>query len=645
MNSMQPMNNSPGNHRCWIALMSVILATGMLFAWWTAHRADREMRFDLIQQARLAAQTLNIERVKALSGTEADLDSPEYLHLKKQLAAVRSIYSQSRFVYLMGRKADGTVFFYVDGEPAGSEDESPAGQIYDESTVDLLRVFDTQTAAVEGPVTDVWGTWVSALVPLTDPQSGELVALLGMDIDARTWRWDVAAKAALPAGLMIVLMIGAMAALFTTSRTSASPKPVLRRLLPPLTVMLILILTGAGMLLWQQHRTQLAEKTARGHAELLDDLHAALEQEATALSATAKAIILNPHVRQALRENDTDHLLSDWRGLFERLNQENNFTHLYFLDTNRICMLRVHNPEKRGDKINHFMAMEAERTGRTASGIELGPLGTFTLRVVLPVSAGDEIAGYVELGKEIEDVLQTLHTRSGHHLAVAVFKESIDRQTWETEMRMLGLEANWDRLPNSVIIYASQGRLPDAFAPMADHDSKSGHTHGETGRELAFDGKDWRVSVTPLQDASGKEVGDLLVMSDITADKAAFHRMMVLGGVFSAVLLATLLGLVYVLLSRTDSGLRAQQEALRESEGKLKLLHDNLSVGVAMISPEMQVLEANKQMRKMFPEADNERHQYCHQAFSYPARNIHATNARWLKSSATDNLIPWNGKP
>jgi PAS domain S-box-containing protein len=615
------MNKSAKSRRWWIGLMIVILTTGVLFAWWNAARADRVMRADLLQQARLVAHAVNIVQVQALTGTKADLTSTDYLKLKEQLTAVRSVTPQCRFVYLMGRKSDGTVFFFVDSEPSDSEDESPAGQIYDETTVDLLRVFDTKTAAVEGPVTDAWGTWVSALVPLIDTQSGELVAVLGMDIDAHTWKWDVAAKAALPVGLMLVLMIGAIAALLASVRTSVSPKPVLQRLMFPLTAILILIFTGGGVFLWQEHRTNLAEKTATGHAEIADNLQEALKQQASGLAAAAQPIAADTRVHQALRENDADRLLVDWRSLFETLHRENNFTHLYFSDTNRICLLRIHNPEKRGDKIDRFTALEAERTKRTASGIELGPLGTFTLRVVLPVFEEGELVGYVELGKEIEDVLQNIHTRSGHHIAVAIFKESLERQTWEAGMHMLDREADWDRLTHSVIIYASQSRLPDTFATMADHNPGGGHAHGETDREVDFDGMNWRVSATPIHDASGKEVGDLLVMSDITSEKAAFYRMMTIGGVSGGVLLATLLGLVYVLLRRTDNGIQAQQAELRKNEEKLKLLSDNLSVGVAMISPSMEILETNTQMKAWFPDADYERHPYCHQTFSYPSRN------------------------
>ena len=165
------------------------------------------MRDELLARARLVASSVSMERVRSLSGTESDLGLPAYLRLKEQLASIHVANPKCCFVYLMGRRPDGVFFFYADSEPAGAEDESPAGQIYEEASAVVRRVFDTGSGAVEGPVEDRWGTWVTPLIPLTDPGSGKVVALLGMDIDARAWRADLADQAALPAGLMLALAI------------------------------------------------------------------------------------------------------------------------------------------------------------------------------------------------------------------------------------------------------------------------------------------------------------------------------------------------------------------------------------------------------------------------------------------------------
>ena len=69
----------------------VILAGGALLTWWTVKHADQYMRADLLFQTRLVAEALNPARVQALLGTEADMDSPDYLRLKDQLASAKTV--------------------------------------------------------------------------------------------------------------------------------------------------------------------------------------------------------------------------------------------------------------------------------------------------------------------------------------------------------------------------------------------------------------------------------------------------------------------------------------------------------------------------------------------------------------------------
>ena len=206
------MTHRPAHHgihkkRRWRSVLVVaILVSGALGAWWLAVRADRGMREDLLRKAQLVAQAVDVHGLRSLSGTEADLEHPEYLRLKQHLETVRGITPKCRFIYLTGRKPDGTVFFFADSEPMGSEDESPPGQVYEEVSEAYRGAFDTG-ATVEGPLADRWGTWVSAVVPLTAPTTGEIAAVLGMDVDARTWRWDVATRSLVPVGLAMLALI------------------------------------------------------------------------------------------------------------------------------------------------------------------------------------------------------------------------------------------------------------------------------------------------------------------------------------------------------------------------------------------------------------------------------------------------------
>ncbi|MCC7477552.1 response regulator [bacterium] len=184
-------------------LLIVVLCAGGLFAWYAVRRSDQALREELLGHGHLLAQAIEPSRVERLTATRVDVSDHDYLKLKQQLASVLSEIPGSRFAYLMGRHQDGRVFFYIDSEPVGSEDESPPGQIYDEFPDAAQHVFDDRLPQVCGPESDRWGVWVSAYVPLLDQESGRLVAVLGLDVHAESWSRQVSRQALVPLWLTL----------------------------------------------------------------------------------------------------------------------------------------------------------------------------------------------------------------------------------------------------------------------------------------------------------------------------------------------------------------------------------------------------------------------------------------------------------
>ena len=127
------------------------------------------MSDSLLLDTRLIAQTLNVERIAAISGDETDLEKPEYQRLKSQLSAIGKANERYRFVYLMGRRSDRQVFISVDNKPPDSEDYSPPGDLYHEASDSDRRIFATGGEVIDGPVVDRWGTWVFAQAPIFEP--------------------------------------------------------------------------------------------------------------------------------------------------------------------------------------------------------------------------------------------------------------------------------------------------------------------------------------------------------------------------------------------------------------------------------------------------------------------------------------------
>ncbi|PTN38424.1 ATP-binding protein [Desulfonatronum sp. SC1] len=241
-----------------LLVLGLVLTVGLACSWWSVRTADRVMREDLLRQALLVTQAVNPEWVRNLAGDRADMETVQYARLKEHLRLTKLIDDRWEWTYLMGRRDDGTIFFYVDSEPDTDWDASPPGQVYEEVTDPLLEVFNSGRALVEGPETDRWGTWVSALVPLIDPVDGTLLAVTGIDVEAGDWR-----RSALRAGFFPALMTLVLAAVLMTGHVLLAVRrereaEAARKLGLPLeavlTLLLGLILTAS--MVWTLHRAE-----------------------------------------------------------------------------------------------------------------------------------------------------------------------------------------------------------------------------------------------------------------------------------------------------------------------------------------------------------------------------------------------------
>jgi two-component system cell cycle sensor histidine kinase/response regulator CckA len=63
---------------------------------------------------------------------------------------------------------------------------------------------------------------------------------------------------------------------------------------------------------------------------------------------------------------------------------------------------------------------------------------------------------------------------------------------------------------------------------------------------------------------------------------------------------------------------RRAEEALRRSEEKYRSLVDNISLGIALLSPDMEIMSLNNQMQQWFPHIDVSKRHLCHRSFNDP---------------------------
>lgn len=193
----------------WHIIALIIIIAGIILTIWSAQQQDLAMRNDLLLKTSIAETGVSFEQVRSLSGSAADIASPDYQTLKTQLKKIRAADPDIRFAYLTGQRQDGTIILYADSESPESADYSPPGQIYTEAPAVLTSLFKTGEMASEGPYTDRWGTWVSGFIPVTDPTTGKIIAIFGVDVDAKNWNSAIAQSctATIAASLLILVLV------------------------------------------------------------------------------------------------------------------------------------------------------------------------------------------------------------------------------------------------------------------------------------------------------------------------------------------------------------------------------------------------------------------------------------------------------
>ena len=202
-------------------VMTLTIAVGLALMWGITVELDNEAKFNLMSQANIVANSIDKNRFAKLSGKESDVTLSDYSRIKQQLYNVRMSNQACQFLYILGYDEDkDDVFFFVDSQLTSSEDYAHPGLIYDEVTDEFKNAVSTGKEAFVGPVTDRWGTIVTALVPLKDPETGKVIAMLGMDVTADDWFSHLLQRSILPVGLMFLTTLLIVLAVILKMKTN-----------------------------------------------------------------------------------------------------------------------------------------------------------------------------------------------------------------------------------------------------------------------------------------------------------------------------------------------------------------------------------------------------------------------------------------
>jgi len=170
-----------------IGFIVTLMVLGLLYIYYIWHKVNRNLEETAIRQAQSISAMLSIEEIKTLNADLTDQEKVSYHFLKRKMHEVLEVNPEATFAYLYTLR-NGKVFFLMDSEDEGSENYSPPGQEFTEADQEDISPFYTGRPVLTSPLTDRWGTWRSALIPLKDSTTGKVIAVYGMDYNAGNWR-------------------------------------------------------------------------------------------------------------------------------------------------------------------------------------------------------------------------------------------------------------------------------------------------------------------------------------------------------------------------------------------------------------------------------------------------------------------------
>ena len=318
-----------------------------------------------------------------------------------------------------------------------------------------------------------------------------------------------------------------------------------------LTFILTAFVTTAYFLQVQVRDRALSGRVA-AVAKLVDQK---LDKDTNLMRAVLHTMQGIPAIGTAFANQDRTALLREAGPLFQTLRSEHRITHLYFNNTELVNLLRLHSPAEFGDRIMRTTTVQARSQNKIMHGLELGALGTLTLRVVAPWPSAGGVLGYVEMGEEIGHLVQEIHDSLSVDLMVLVDKQLLPAQQFEHGLAMLKRQGSWDRFARQVMVAHTMADIPVAMNDSVLAALRMGDT-------LVFSGsrQTLHLAMLPLVDSNGQRIGDMVVMRDITGLERTFQRSIAMVTFLSLLVGAFVLGLFYFALDRVERDYQRQHD-------------------------------------------------------------------------------------
>ncbi len=333
-----------------------------------------------------------------------------------------------------------------------------------------------------------------------------------------------------------------------------------RRVILPFLITFVIILgTAFAAVNYMQH---VNEETfyQQQRQEIEVAFKNAIDTRVNFMHALVDFVSDNRQIQQAWLDKDRDALIELSSNNFQHIRYEHNITHFYFHNIDKTNFLRMHRSYQYGDKIERYTLDMAEASGKSASGLEFGELGLFVLRVVYPWYIDDQLVGYIEMGEEIELLIDALASINNVNMAIVIDTEVQSTIRNKSKLPLRELIDDHTQIENELIVlHSTDQQLAEYIYSIShthltsEHGTSAAHLHDHNdtpdgGRSVnlghwsdfySLNQRSFFVSAIDIFNAEKRSVGHIVFNKDIT--DIEHTKRLLFSTTFIAVLLVALI--------------------------------------------------------------------------------------------------------
>ncbi|NOR56927.1 MAG: diguanylate cyclase [Sulfurimonas sp.] len=361
----------------------------------------------------------------------------------------------------------------------------------------------------------------------------------------------------------------------------------------PLVVVTILmaLLTVLAIIYIQEN--SIHKSKASISRQFTDNLNEKVSLEAAVIGEYIDFIQNKDEITKLFLEQNKEELNNSIKEIYSRLSINVDLTHMYFIKTDGSVLLRVHDYEREQDIIDRTTFKKAKERESLFYGLEFGPKKNYTLRVVRPWFVDGKIIGYIELGKEIDKIMNDISASLNSIIYIAVKKELYKNASEFVKQRLLTKMQTRDYY----IVY-------NTFTIPKEMEYILSETL--VHKDITLEGVEYYTSKEKLSDVSGEELGYFVFLTDVSLEHSVMYgSIKILSAILFLLTGVMIVGGYFLIKNRErrihslTSRLEKQKRNLSQFNVKLQKLFD-LQRNIIIISSGNSVIMANQAMFDFF---------------------------------------------